>query len=139
MVGQNLFKTFEEEHLETLYLPRYNTRVRAKQHSTHSIQHHVPRVFCPIMVTNANGCHLAPHQDINPIPMANDVINQCTGSSLECRQLIQDETMFPIWNKSAVNECGSLAQGVGGRTEGSNTILFTPLQAMPKRKVVTYI
>jgi hypothetical protein len=60
--------------------------------------------------------------------MANDVINQGTGASLEYRHIIQDETTFPVWNKAAANEFGRLAQGVGGRIEGSNTILFIPRQ-----------
>jgi hypothetical protein len=70
--------------------------------------------------------------------MANDVINQDTGARLEYRQLIQDETTFPVWNKAAENECGHLAQGVGGRIEGSNIILFIPRQAIPKGKIVAY-
>jgi hypothetical protein len=74
----------------------------------------------------------------NPIPMANAVINEDTGASLEYRHLIQDETAFHIWNKAAANECGRLTQGVGGRIEGSNAILFIPRNAVPKGKVITY-
>jgi hypothetical protein len=70
--------------------------------------------------------------------MANAVINQDTGASLEYRQLIQDETTFPVWNKLSANEFGHLAQGVGRRIEGFNTILFIPRQAIPKGKIVTY-
>jgi hypothetical protein len=33
MAGMNVFDTFEEEHMETPALPRYNTRARARQHS----------------------------------------------------------------------------------------------------------
>jgi hypothetical protein len=36
--------------------------------------------------------------------MANAVINQDTGASVEYRQLIQDETTFPVWNKAAASE-----------------------------------
>jgi hypothetical protein len=70
--------------------------------------------------------------------MANAVINQDTGASLEYRRLIQDETTFSVWNKAAANEFGRLAQGVAGRIEGSNTIFFIPRQAIPKGKIVTY-
>jgi hypothetical protein len=70
--------------------------------------------------------------------MANAVINQDTGASLEYRQLIQDETTFPIWNKASANEFGSLSQGVVGQIEVSNTIFFIPRQAIPKGKIVTY-
>jgi hypothetical protein len=70
--------------------------------------------------------------------MANTVINQDTGASLDYRHLIQDETNFPVWNKAAANEFGRLAQGVGGRIEGPNTIFCIPRQAVPKGKIVTY-
>jgi hypothetical protein len=70
--------------------------------------------------------------------MVNAVINQDTGTSLEYRQLIQDETTLPVWNKAEANEFGYLAQGVGDRIEGSNTIFFIPRQAIPKGKIVTY-
>jgi hypothetical protein len=94
MTGENLFKTFEEEHLETPSLPRYNTWA-AYQHSAHSIQHHAPHIFHPIAFTTAHGCPIA-QRAVNPTPMANGVINQYTGTSLEYRQLIQNEAMFPI-------------------------------------------
>jgi hypothetical protein len=35
MAGVNLFDTFEEEHMETSAVPRYNTRARARQHSAY--------------------------------------------------------------------------------------------------------
>jgi hypothetical protein len=70
--------------------------------------------------------------------MANTFINEDTGASLEYCHLIQDETTFPVWNKAAENEFGRLAQGVGGRIEGSNTIFFIPRNAVPTGKVITY-
>jgi hypothetical protein len=114
MAGEYLFDIFEEEHTETPSTPRYTTRTGAQQHSANSVKHHVPRVT-PLTFTNTQGFHIAPQRAINHIPMTNDVINQDTGVSLEYRQLIQYETMFPIWNKAAANECGRLAQGVRGR------------------------
>jgi hypothetical protein len=70
--------------------------------------------------------------------MANSVINEDTGASLEYRHLINYASTFTIWNKAAVNDFGRLAQGVGNRIEGSNTIFFIPRQAVPKGKIVTY-
>jgi hypothetical protein len=35
------------------------------------------------------------------MPMANAVINEDTGASLEYRHIIQDETTFTVWNKAA--------------------------------------
>jgi hypothetical protein len=110
--------------MKTPSLPRYNTRARALQHSANQAQILAPRVFRPISFTNTQGFHVALNQATNNIPMSNAVINQDTGASLEYHKLIQDETAFPVWNKAAANECGRLAQGVGGGIEGSNTIFF---------------
>jgi hypothetical protein len=70
--------------------------------------------------------------------MANSVINEETGASLEYRHLIKDASTFNIWNEASANEFGRLAQGVGNRVDGSNTIFFIPRQAVPKGKIVTY-
>jgi hypothetical protein len=70
--------------------------------------------------------------------MANAVINQDTGASLEYRHLIQEETTFTVCNKAASNQFGRLAQGAGDRIEGSNTNFFVPRSAVPKGKVITY-
>jgi hypothetical protein len=137
MAGINVFDTFEEEHMETPSLPRYNTRARARQHSANNAQHRAPHVLRPITFTNTQVFNADPKQAINHIPMANAVIDQDTGSILEYRQLIQDETTFPVWNKAA-HGSGRLAQGAGGGIEGSNTIFFIPIQEIPKVKVVTY-
>jgi hypothetical protein len=132
MSGMNLFDTFEEEHMETPALPRYNTRARACQHSANQAQFLEPRILCPIEFTNNQTMPLT--QAPNPIPMTNAVINEDTDASLEYRHLIHDETTLPVWNKAAENEFGRLAQGVGDRIEGSNTILFKPRNAVPKGK-----
>jgi hypothetical protein len=70
--------------------------------------------------------------------MVNSVINEETGASLEYRHLINDASTFTIWNEAAANEFGRLAQVVGNRITGSNTIFFIPRQAVPKGKIVTY-
>jgi hypothetical protein len=109
MAGMNLFETFEEEHMETPALPRYNTRARARQHSASQAQFLVPRISRPIGFTNNQIVDVTPTQAPNPIPMANSIINQDTGASLEYQHVIQDETTFPIWNKAESNEFGRLA------------------------------
>jgi hypothetical protein len=129
MAGVNLFDTFEEEHKTTPTIPRYNTRALARQHAAHQAQTLSPRIFRPIAFTT--------HQHI-PMPMANSVINEDTGASLEYHHLIKDTSTFTIWNKAAANEFGRLAQGAGDRIEGSKTIFFIPRQAVPKGKIVTY-
>jgi hypothetical protein len=75
---------------------------------------------------------------LEPKHMANSVINEETGASLEYRHLINDASNFTIWNEAAANEFGRLTQGVGNRIDGSNTIFFIPRQAVPKGKIVTY-
>jgi hypothetical protein len=129
MAGVNLFDTFEEEHMTTPTIPQYNTRALARQHAAHQAQTLSPRIFRPIAFTSPQ--HI-------PMPMANSVINEDTGASLEYRHLIKDDSTFTVWNKAAANEFVRLAQGVGGRIEGSNTIFFIPRQAVPKGKIITY-
>jgi hypothetical protein len=48
MAGMNLFDTFEEEHMETPALPRYNTRARARQHSANQAHFLAPRISAPL-------------------------------------------------------------------------------------------
>jgi hypothetical protein len=115
--------------MTTPTIPRYNTRSLARQHADHQAQTLSPRIFCPIAFTT--------HQNI-PMPMAKSAINEDTGASLEYRHLINDASTFTIWNEASANEFGRLAQGVGDRIEGSNTIFFIPCQAVPKGKIVTY-
>jgi hypothetical protein len=122
MAGVNLFDTFEEEHMTTQTFPRYNIRDLASQHAAHQAQTLSLRIFRPIVFTT--------HKNIS-MPMANSVINENTGASLEYRHLINDST-FTIWNKAAANEFGRLAQGVGDRIEGSNTIFFHPTPIRPQ-------
>jgi hypothetical protein len=138
MAGMNLSDTFEEEHMKSPALPRYNTRARACQHSAKQAQFIAPRSFHTVAFTNNQSVAVTPRQALNNIPMANAVINQDTVPSLEYHHIIQDETTFPIWNKAAANDFGGLAQGSGGRIEGSNTIFFIPLQAVPNGKNFIY-
>jgi hypothetical protein len=128
IAGVNLFETFEEEH-NSPEIPRYNTRARANQHAVHQAQTRRPRIFRPLA--------FAPRQAM-PKHMANSVINEETGASLEYRHLINNTSTFTIWNEAAANEFGRLAQGVGERITGSNTIFFIPRQAVPKSRIVTY-
>jgi hypothetical protein len=84
--GVNLFDTFEEDH-NSPAIPRYNTRARAHQHAAHLAQTRCPRIFRPLA--------FAPCQTI-PKHMANSVINEETGASLEYFHLINDTSTFAI-------------------------------------------
>jgi hypothetical protein len=82
MAGMNLFATFEEEHIETPAIPRYNTRARTRQHSANQAQFLAPPIFRPIAFTNKQSFDVTPKQAPNPIPMTTPVIDQDTGASL---------------------------------------------------------
>ena len=62
------------------------------------------------------------------------------GNTLRYRQLITHPQYKKEWSISSANEFGWLAQGVGGRVKGTDTIMFIPHQAVPKDrwKDVTY-
>jgi hypothetical protein len=132
MDGMNLFDTFEEEHMETPAVPRYNTRAISRHHSANQAHTLTPRISRPVAFTNNQDIAVTLTQAPNHIPMANSVINEDTGAILEYRHLIQDNSTFPVWNKAAANEFGRLAQGVGGRIEGSNTIFSSHVRQCPK-------
>jgi hypothetical protein len=72
---------------------------------------------------------------------ANSVLDQETGNLLEYRQLLTHPRFKEIWNKSAADEFGRLAQGIGGRVKGTDTIQFIHKHDVPadRFKDVTYI
>jgi hypothetical protein len=69
------------------------------------------------------------------------VLNQDTGKMLEYHQLLHDPKHKAIWSKAGANEFGRLAQGVGGRIDGTNTIFFVHKHEIPQDRLkdVTYI
>ncbi len=66
------------------------------------------------------------------------VLDQDTGKMLEYCQLLRDPKHEAIWSKA---EFGRLAQGVGGRIDGTNTIFFIHKHEIPQDRLkdVTYI
>ena len=60
------------------------------------------------------------------------------GKQLEYKHLINDPETAPTWNPAAANEFGRLAQGVGGRINGTNTVRFIHKREIPKGKRPTY-
>jgi hypothetical protein len=96
MDGMNLFDTFEEEHMEPPAIPMYSTRDRARQHSSNQAHTLKQRIFRPIAFTSSKSVAMPLTQAPLTIPMANAVINEDTGASLEYHHLIQDETTFPV-------------------------------------------
>jgi hypothetical protein len=63
-----------------------------------------------------------------------------SGEYLKYRQLMCESKYNETWSKSAANEFGRLAQGVGGIYKGTNTIFFIHKNQVPhdRMKDVTY-
>ena len=59
---------------------------------------------------------------------------------LKYRQLIQHPVIGEQWRHSSANEFGRLAQGIGGRIKGTDTVRFMPRQQVPEERIkdVTY-
>jgi hypothetical protein len=71
---------------------------------------------------------------------ANAIIDPDTGASMEYRHLLKSPKHCKAWTHSFANELGRLAQGVGGRQVGTNTIFYIQHNQIPadRRKDVTY-
>ncbi len=63
-----------------------------------------------------------------------------TAEYLNYRQLLKDPKHAKVWAHSAANEFGRLAQGVGTRIKGTNTIHFIRKNQVPQERArdVTY-
>jgi hypothetical protein len=72
---------------------------------------------------------------------ANPVLNFDTGKLLKYCQFLRDPKHKDIWTKAGANEFGRLAQGVGGRIDGTNTIFFVHKHEIPQDRLkdITYI
>jgi hypothetical protein len=75
---------------------------------------------------------------MSPTEFANAVTDPITGKQLEYRQLIANPDTKAVWLRSSANEFGRLAQGVGGRVKGTDTISFIHHHEVPRDKTVTY-
>jgi hypothetical protein len=66
--------------------------------------------------------------------------NKDTDEWLTYHQLICNPKHKATWSHSAANEFGRLANGVGGRIKGTNTIIFITKDQVPveRRKDITY-
>jgi hypothetical protein len=76
----------------------------------------------------------------NEVHQAMTVLDKATGKMLNYRQLMRHPTYKKDWQLSSSNEFGSLANGVGGRIKGTNTIKFIRMQDVKKGRMkdVTY-
>jgi hypothetical protein len=73
--------------------------------------------------------------------LACPVLDPDTGKLLEYRQLLRDPKFKETWERSSANDFGMLAQGVGNRVKGTNTIYFIHKREVPpdRFKDVTYL
>ena len=81
--------------------------------------------------------------DDNPRPateFANEVFDEESGKLLKYRKLITHPQYREVWMHSSANEFGRLAQGVGGRITGTDTIFFVKRNQVPEDrwKDITY-
>ena len=72
---------------------------------------------------------------------ASPILDQDTGKMLKYCQLLCDPKHKAIWSKVGANEFGWLAQVVGRRIDGTNTIFFIHKHEIPQDRLkdVTYI
>jgi hypothetical protein len=61
-----------------------------------------------------------------------------TGKQMEYKDFIRDPHYRDDWMISSANELGRLAQGVGDRVKGTNTIFFITKDKVPDGRTVTY-
>ena len=68
------------------------------------------------------------------------VFDEETGRMLNYRQLLTHPKYKEVWTTSSADEFGRLAQGVGGRIEGTNMIYFIPYSKIPRDRLrdITY-
>lgn len=82
---------------------------------------------------------LPPNRSVDPgLSLANAVLHPDTGEVMEYRALAAHPKTQAIWTKSFANELGRLAQGVGNRITGTDTIFFIPKTSVPQDRTVTY-
>jgi hypothetical protein len=76
----------------------------------------------------------------NEVQQALAVTERDTGWFLNYQQLICNPKYKKAWNLLAANKFGRLAQGVGNRIKGTNTIKFIHKRKVPKSRLknVTY-
>ena len=108
------------------------------------IQHNNKPRIVPI-IANLRPQYPTKHEGMleDPFPLirvANSITDPNTGQQLEHRQLINhpDRQLRQTWQCSSANEFRRLAQGVGGRIEGTDTIKFLHHHEVPKNRRPTY-
>ena len=71
------------------------------------------------------------HKVHTKVEQAVAVFDKETGKLLNYRQLLVHPKYKKAWSVSSANEFGRLAQGVGGRIKGTNTVFFIHESEIP--------
>ena len=94
-----------------------------------------------LSASQASGIQWAPrnmYNDAAPMSSLAELANAVLDGDniLKYRQLINYPLLGPAWNTLSSNEYGRLAQGIGGRVKGTDTILFINKEDVPKDRVM---
>jgi hypothetical protein len=73
-----------------------------------------------------------------PLEFAASVIDPTTRQAMEYQELICNPATKMVWQRSAANEFDHLCDGCTGRVNGTNTMRFISVHAVPKGRTVTY-
>ena len=109
--------------------PAFNTRQQHQREKT-------DLDIAMTMIENSNNkCSPPTGEHINAA-----VLHPETGKPMSYRQLLKHPHFHNEWSTSSANEFGRLAQGIGGRIKGTNTIFFINKDDVPQDrfKDVTY-
>jgi hypothetical protein len=121
--------------------PARNTRSHKPLDATPTKERRRSRIPKPTRITTheAKACRALANLE-RRLGQAFAVLDQKSGKMLNYRQLLRHPDHRIDWTHSSANEFGRLAQGVGDRIKGTDTIRFIRYEDIPKdrRKDVTY-
>jgi hypothetical protein len=118
--------------------PRVPTAHTHRYPTRHSLTNHLANHVATVSTSTPALLTPATAQIDLPKHFAYAVVDPDTGVSMEYKQLMQHPKTKSKWTHSFANELGRLAQGVGDRLKGTETIFFIPVSAVPKDRKVTY-
>jgi len=112
-------RRYRRLHLPTTHAP--------KQEQLQNLQRHQP-------ATREQQKHdrLSSNKIENDVNKALAVMDKSSGKMLNYRQLMRHPEYRKQWSLSSANEFGRLANGVGNRIKGTNTIKFLHKSQIPK-------
>ena len=107
--------------------PASNTRAAARKQAAEHCAQVLRDKLNPQLFPDAKG--RVPFQALHKL--VHSVMDLETGKMLNYKDLLKHPKLGPDWQVSGANEFGRLAQGVGGRIKGTNTIKFIQKEDVP--------